>query len=186
MSHYGSVERANAFFAHRLHSDVWTDADADTREKALCEATHQIDKLAFKGDKSTVAAVRIPATTVNDSGVIGTLNDDDSNNDPGDNVRSADLAQALEFPRDNDTVVPAAIEHACYFIAYALLDGRDPQLELENLAVTSHRYSSVGTAYNRDIAPLEHIVNGIASVNAWNLLKPFLRPNTEVRLTRVS
>ena len=184
MGHYGTVEKGDEFFAHRLHSSVWTDADVATRTKALCEATHQIDKLNFKGDKSTVAAIRIPAVTVNDD--IGTTTADDSNNDPGDNVRAADLAQALEFPRDNDTVVPAAIEHACYFIAYALLDGRDPEMELENLAVTSHRYSSVGTAYNRDIAPLEHIVNGIPSVNAWNLLKPFLRPNTEVRFTRVS
>ena len=45
MGHYGTVEKGDEFFAHRLHSSVWTDADVATRTKALCEATHQIDKL---------------------------------------------------------------------------------------------------------------------------------------------
>jgi hypothetical protein len=185
MSHYGTVANGDEFFAHRLHVDAWTDADVATRTKALCAATHLIDRLNFKGSKAAVAAVQRPPTNVVNPD-NGTINTDDSDNDPGIANRTAEVTQPREFPRDDDTVVPAAIEHACYYIAYALLAGRDPEMELENLAVTSHRYSSVGTAYNREIAPLEHIVNGIPSVNAWNLLKPFLRANTEVRITRVS
>jgi hypothetical protein len=166
MSFYGTIEKANAFFALRLHTAAWDDVDTATRTKALHEATHLIEKLNFKGDKHSVYALADGAS-------------DEA-------IHAANVAQPREFPRDSDTIVPDTIEHATYFVAYALLDGRDPELELENLAITSHRYSSVGTAYNRDIAPLEHIVNSIPSVSAWNLLKPFLRPNTELQITRTS
>jgi hypothetical protein len=178
MTYYGSVEKADQFFDERLHASVWADADNATKVKALKDATRAIDRLSFKGTKASVYAVDTHGAQVTDES-------DRSNNDPGADVRAANRAQALEFPRDGDTTVPTDIEQAAYLIAYALLDGRDPELELENLSVTSHRYSSVGTVYNRDMTPLAHIVNGIPSVSAWNLLSPYLRPATELRITRV-
>jgi hypothetical protein len=52
-------------------------------------------------------------------------------------------AQPREFPRGADTDVPQDIRTACYDMAYDLLDGKDPEIELENLGITSQAYSSV-------------------------------------------
>jgi hypothetical protein len=95
-------------------------------------------------------------------------------------------SQPLEFPRGTDTEVPEAIRKACYEIAHALLDGKDPELELENLGIVSHGFASARTTYNRNQIPIEHIINGIPSAQAWRLLKPFLRDDEAVKLSRVS
>jgi hypothetical protein len=166
---YGTVEKANVYFAARLHADVWTSAVAADKPKALLAATKIIDALNFKGYKSTVYAVLLA-----------------NSNATHDEVRVAEATQALEFPRDADTVVPVAIEEATYEIAYALLDGRDPEMDLEALAVTSQRYAAVGTSYDRSYGPQAHILNGVPSMVAWRILLPYLRPANEIKLSRVS
>lgn len=98
----------------------------------------------------------------------------------------AEASQELEFPRDTDTEVPSDIERACYEIAYALLDGRDPEMELESLAVTSQKYAAVAMAYNRDMQPMAHTVHGVPSLVAWQLICPYLRDANEIKLSRVS
>jgi hypothetical protein len=103
----------------------------------------------------------------------------------GEEIRAAEAEQVLEFPRGEDTVVPETIRRACYEIAYSLLDGKDPELELENLGVVSQGYSSVRTTYSRSQVPIEHLINGIPNALAWRLLKPFLRDGDAVKLTRV-
>ena len=60
---------------------------------------------------------------------------------------------------------------ACYEIAHSLLDGKDPELELENLGIVSQGFGSVRTTYNRSQIPIEHIINGIPSVQAWRHLE---------------
>ena len=92
-----------------------------------------------------------------------------------DEIRVAEATQPLEFPRGADTEVPEAIRVASCEIAYALLDGKDPELELENLAVNSMGYGAVKTSYERSQLPIEHVVNLVPSSVAWRLLKPFLR-----------
>jgi hypothetical protein len=169
MSYYGTIEGANAYFEARLHSPAWTESAVADRPKALQQATAIIDSLNFKGYKAAVYAVLLanPSATVAE-------------------VYVAEANQELEFPRDADTEVPSVIERACYEIAYALLDERDPEMELEALAVTSHRYGPVATSYERGMSPVEHLVHGIPSMVAWRLLKPFLRDANEVKLSRVS
>jgi len=95
-----------------------------------------------------------------------------------------DSAQTNEFPRDDETTVPEKIEFACYEIALALLDGVDPHLEHENLAVSSDGYSSVRSTYNRTTAP-EHFVAGIPSRQAWLYLRPYLADVRGLKLRRV-
>jgi hypothetical protein len=92
----------------------------------------------------------------------------------------------LEFPRGEDTVVPETIDRVCYEIAYALLDGKDPDLELENLGISSQTYGEVSTTYSRGQTLIEHIVNCVPSAQAWNWLKPFLRDGDMLALLRVS
>lgn len=167
--HYGSLEEANQYFAMRLHESAWTDARAADRPKALLAATLIVDALNFKGHKHTVYLLleEKPKATQ-------------------DEIRFAEVSQPLEFPRGPDTEVPEAIRKACYEIAHALLDGVDPDLELENLGIVSQGYSSVRTTYSRNQVPIEHIINGVPAPAAWRLIRPFLRDDQQIRLTRAS
>ncbi|MFA6270830.1 MAG: hypothetical protein WC657_06525, partial [Candidatus Paceibacterota bacterium] len=168
---YATVSEADTYFSERLHSTVWDNASVADQTKALLQATRDIDCLNFKGYKATVATLL--------SGVY-----DVSLVDPA-TIRAAEAAQELEFPRGTDTVVPPIIQRACFEIAYALLDGVDPDTELENLAVVSQGYAGVRTTYNRIQQPIEHLVAGIASATAWRMLKPFIRDGQAIKTSRV-
>ncbi len=131
LSYYGTLEEANQYFALRLHSIAWDMAEPRDKPKALYAATKIIDSLNFKGHRSTVWAL------------LQTFVREYSNdNDPfldtylcrlrEDQIRAAEEQQPLEFPRGSDTAVPDDIRRACYEIAYNLLDGKDPEMELEN------------------------------------------------------
>ena len=99
--------------------------------------------------------------------------------------------QDRSFPRyygddpDGTETVPDDIKIACYECAYALLDGVDPELELENLAVSSQGISSVRNTYARGEVP-EHFAAGIPSAFAWRYLKPYIACGNIVRIRRVS
>lgn len=165
---YGSVEDADDYFATRLHEQVWSDASSQDKDAALLRATKIIDRLNFKGYKKPVYDY-LQTTDCPEQSEINTAN----------------ASQILEFPRDTDTAVPEDIELACYEIAYALLDGVDPELELENLSVSSQGYASARTTYDRGRNPLEHLNAGIPSAFAWSVLKPFLRDSGSIKLSRV-
>lgn len=168
-SYYGTLQEAIDYFDGRLHETAWSSSTASDRPKALRAATRIIDTLNFKGYKHTVYEL---------------LEDDPDATE--EEIREQEAAQELEFPRGADTEVPEAIRVACYEIAYSLLDGKDPELELENLGITSQGISSVRTSYARNNAPIEHIINGIPNATAWRLLRPFLRDDEAIKLSRVS
>ncbi len=168
-TYYGSVAEADDYFSRRLHESAWSGALAADRPKALFAATMIIDALNFKGKKS-------PVYTLLDANP--SASDED--------IRVAEASQPLEFSRGEDTEVPMAIRTACYEIAHALLDGKDPELELENLGIVSQGFGSVRTTYSRSQVPIEHIINGIPSAQAWRLLKPFLRDDEAIKMSRVS
>lgn len=167
--YYGTLSEANAYFDMRLHERAWTLAPVADRPKALLSATLVIDTLNYKGYKNPVYEL---LTADSDA--------------TGEQIRAAEASQVLEFPRGADTTVPEAIRIATYEIAHALLDGKDPELELENLGIVSQGYSSVRTTYSRTQVPIEHLVNGIPNALAWRLLKPFMRDDDAIRLSRVS
>jgi len=167
--YYGTLAEANDYFDHRLHETAWSASNTSQREKGLWAATQIIDTLNFKGHKATVFAL---------------LEADPDADD--DEIRDAEADQAREFPRGADTDVPEAIRTACYDIAHDLLDGKDPEIELENLGITSQAYSSVRTTYHRSQVPIEHIVNGIPNALAWRKLRPFLRDGELIKLNRIS
>lgn len=168
--HYGTIGEATTYFDKRLFETVWSQSNAADREKSLIQATQLIDALGYKGDKHSVYEVK-------------QVNGDDVTLDQ---IRTAEASQALEFPRGADTAVPEVIRIAAYEISRELLSGRDPELELENLHISSTGFSSVRTTYNREAAPIEHLINGIPSAAAWRLLRPFLRDGDDVSLSRVS
>lgn len=166
---YGTLDEADAYFANRLHETAWTEASANDRRKAILAARGIIDALNYKGNKASVYTLLLanPSATQ-------------------EQVRAAEATQALEFPRGADAAVPEAIRVASYEIAYALLDGKDPELELENLAVNAMGYGAVKTSYERSQLPIEHIINLVPSSAAWRLLKPFLRDSDALKLSRLS
>jgi hypothetical protein len=174
-SYYGTVNEANTYFENRLYSTAWTSSNTTDRTNALIGATQIIDRLNFSGEKATVYDILYDS----DGDLVDPAPSDAD-------VRAAYLSQELEFPRGTDTNVPDEIKMACWEIAYALLDGVDPDMEAENLAVIGQTISSVRTTYDRNNVSMAHIANGVPSAKAWRLLKPFLRDFASYRMSRVS
>lgn len=93
--------------------------------------------------------------------------------------------QDLEFPRDEDTEIPVAIQRATFEIALALLDGADPDFDFANLNLVSQGIANIRSTYNRS-SSLPHIIAGVPSPTAWRLLLPYLRDWQNVKLSRVN
>ncbi len=169
LTYYGTSEEAETYFAMRLHEYAWNAASAADKPKALYAARLIIDALCYKGHKATVYTLLQANANATDE-----------------EIRVAEAEQPLEFPRGADTEVPEDIRLASYEIAHALLDGKDPEMELEQLGIVSQGFGSVRTTYSRGSVPIEHIVNGIPSPKAWHWIKPFLRDDDAIKLARVS
>ena len=175
MSNYGSVSGGNTFFAARLHAYDWDRSTPADRLKALVQATELIDQFDYIGQKHTVQ-VWLDA---NPDADLST----DANKAA---IQAAEEAQPLSFPRGDDTVVPSEIDTAAYLIAKALLSGRDPEADLENLSVMQSSYGGVKTTYQRDGNNQEHMAHLIPSPQAFNLIRPFFRERNLFDVKRVS
>jgi len=167
--YYGTLDEANEYFENRLHEEAWSGSHPLDRPKALLRATQCIDALNYKGNKHSVWEL---------------LEEDSDATDEA--IREAEAEQLLEFPRGADTEAPQSIMIACYECAHALLDGVDPDAELEQLSVVSQGVASVRTTYSRNQQPIEHLLHGIPSATAWRYLKPFLRDGDKIRMSRVT
>lgn len=169
VQYYGTIHEAETYFASRLHEQSWTKSKAVDRQKALWAASLIIDALNFKGDKHPVYEV-LQANSEADA----------------ETIRVAEDSQVLEFPRDADTEVPEEIRVATYEIAHSLLDGKDPDIELEALGIISQSIQDTTTSYSREQVPIEHIINGVPSTQAWRLLREYLREDDAIVLSRIS
>lgn len=94
-------------------------------------------------------------------------------------------SQPLEFPRNGQETLPEELQQATYEEALELLKGVDPSTEAGNIWVVSRAFGKVRTDYDFRTAPL-HVVHGIASHKAWQLLSPLLSPASGVILRRRS
>ena len=65
---YVDIEGANEYFENRLHAESWGQADDETKEKALRQATKTIDRQPLRGRKietgQDLAFPRYPDTEV--------------------------------------------------------------------------------------------------------------------------
>ena len=65
---YIDIDGADEYFAGRLHAESWEQADDSTKEKALKQATREIDRQPLKGRKTetsqTLAFPRYPDSEV--------------------------------------------------------------------------------------------------------------------------
>lgn len=96
-----------------------------------------------------------------------------------------DASQPLQFPRGTDTLVPVAVERACYELANALLKGVDPDTERDNLTAVVQAYGGLRSEFDRASVPA-HFAAGIPSFTAWQLLLPFLEPQLGMVNRRIS
>lgn len=166
MASYVTLSEAQAYFTNRLHSGLWDNSAVENRTKALAQATAAIDRLRFAGQRHTVWDVI-------------------ENGDPSEeNIRAAIVDQPLEFPRGQDEEIPQDIKNATCEEAFALLDGKDPDAELEDLGVISQGYSSVRVTVDRSFAQ-EHLNAGICSPRAWRSIKPYLLEARDFKINRV-
>lgn len=174
---YVAVAEADVYFSQKLNRPLWPSTNPSDKLKALVEATQRIDRLNYGGKK-------------------------------------ADPSQFLQFPRGNtytrpvppsapvnallfnsidpfetivskDPYVPVDIKIATCEVAYKLIDGVDPDEEINRLATESQGFSNVKTIYNRKYLQ-EHMLAGIPSPLAWQHLRPYLRDPRTVRVTRDS
>lgn len=53
MSYYGTLVEADEYFTTKLYRDSWFQTDPDLKVKALTDATERIDRLNFKGERSS-------------------------------------------------------------------------------------------------------------------------------------
>lgn len=179
--HYGTLQDAEDYFNNRLHEFAWSKAKPVDRPKALIAATRIIDTLNFKGNKATVHALLVA-----NSCCLDVYDAVKSNCVTQQQVQDASLQQNLQFPRGEDTEVPDAIVCACFEIAHSVLDGKDPEIELENLGVVSQNFASVRTMFNRNQVPIDHLINYVPNALAWRWLKPFLRDEDAIKIIRVN
>ena len=149
-----------------ITSAYCTKAEADTYFSGRLNTDAWDDATDAEKDKALIQATRI----IDQLNFKGTKTDD---------------SQELQFPRDDDTVVPDDIKSACSEIALALLDGVDPETEADNLFMVSQGYANVRSTYDRQ-GQAEHFVAGVPSVTAWRYLLPYLRDNRAVDLSRVN
>lgn len=175
VTYYGTLVEAEEYFTSRLHEWAWSQASSTDKENALILARRLIDGLAYKGFKH---AVYLVVETYDESVVLT-----DAQKDA---IRVAEASQVNEFPRGADTEVPEDIRIAQYELAHSLLDNKEPEMELEMLAVASSTYGGVKTTYERSQLPIEHLINMIPNAVAWRLLRPYLRDDDEFVISRVS
>jgi hypothetical protein len=176
MCNYGSVAAGDTFFGARLHAYDWDRSTPADKLKALVQASELIDQFDYIGQKATVYTL-----------VQASDEDTDWTTDTNRAlIQAAEEAQPLEFPRDADSTVPTEIENATYLIAKALLSGRDPEADLENLAVRQSQYGGVKTTYQREGNNQEHLAHLIPSPQAFNLIRPFFRERDLFDVKRVS
>lgn len=94
-------------------------------------------------------------------------------------------AQTLQFPRGTDVTIPADIQNATAEVALALLDGVDPQMEFENVFMTSQGYGGVRSSFDRSVKP-PHLLAGVPSITAWTYLRPYLLDPLSIEMFRTS
>lgn len=173
MAQYATLADAEEYFPNRLHSDLWDTIPPSDRDAALKTATRQIDRLNFVGEPHTSWVYRQGLSS-------HCLSAQDIKN-----IQQAGMSQELKFPRGSDTEVPNDLKIACMELAYELVDGRDPQKELENLAIVSQGFSAVRNTLDRSFVH-EHLSAGIVSTMAWSYLRPYLRDDQDFKISRVS
>ena len=157
---YITVVEAQTYFDGRLNTEVWDEALTTDRNKALIQASVDVDKLAYIGEKTSESQEHeFPRGRSDLTGETELLGRCDTDNVPFD-VKYAVCEQAL-----------------------ALLEGFEPAKEIDNLTATGQWYGEVRTTFDRSTVPM-HLKAGLCA-QAWQFLTPFFRDPREISVLRV-
>jgi len=154
---YIVIADATVYFAGRLNTDAWDNATSTDQNKALIQATTDIDKLSYIGHKINYQAEHEFPREFEDPIVDDT-------------------------PYDTD-MVPFGIKYAVCEQALALLDGFDVTQEIDGLSLVGQAYASVKADFDRDTVPM-HLKCGLCA-QAWQFILPFIRDNRALALSRI-
>lgn len=163
---YITEEEVENYLGGSMKASVWFAAPPAEKQAAIIEATRIINRLNFKGVPAAIYHAQIDGT-------------------PQSELRVLADQQDLAFPRNEDTHIPRDIKAACCEIAFAILDGYNPENEMRALATVSESIGplSLRATYDRTQA-LEWVLAGVPSPTAWQLLRPYLRDPRAVSVSR--
>lgn len=164
MSSYASPGDATTYFETRLGATAWEEADFRSQQASLADATRLIDMLRLQGNK----AVK-----------------DQELRFPREGQEALDPDPASPTYNTMIPTVPNDVKVACMEIALALLDGIDPEEEYMLLSQSSTRYANISKRKTTVMAE-PHVLAGIPSLRAFNLLIKYLRHRQTVYLERNS
>jgi hypothetical protein len=179
MAQYITRQGATAYFANKLFTSLWGSTSPQNQDISLTQASGIIDCLKFVGEKNASWLVRVQLIGGSDPRNVILTDAQELQ------IVQAGLTQALEFPRGADTVVPVDIQNACCEIAFALLNGVDPDMDMQQSWIKSQGFSVVRTSYENSYIP-EYIQAGIPSPTAWKFLKKYVYDNYDITLKRVT
>lgn len=153
---YADVAYATAYFAERLNTSAWDDADSADQEKALKQSTRQIDLLPLVNEKCDEDQAReFPRT-----------------GDPGCADESGD--------------VPIEVQDACCEVAIALLENKSLEQLSSNSGIKSKKVGDASQSYadGRGRMALVDDNLGLPSPTAARMLAPWIADEA-VDLSRV-
>lgn len=155
---FSTTADGDSYFAARLYSSSWSNANDTDKLKALVQATDIINRFNFIGRKTDCTQL---------------------NSWPRQFIM-------LDGNQLDPTIIPIEIIIAQFEIALALLSGVNIEKEIRNLRMTSRGFASVRATYDPRNVP-EHLLNGVPSATAWDYLSPFFnRQFEDIRISRVS
>jgi len=118
---YVSLDEADAYFAARFGSDAWNDLSEADQEKALRQATRELDRSRFRGQKRTHAqALEFPR------------------------YYRAQCSTAPLIPLE---VQSATCEQALWVVQHSATGGRSVRQQLQSEGVTSFRVGSTSETF---------------------------------------
>ncbi len=165
---YLTPSEADDYFAAKLNTFRWHNAPQGDKIAALTQATAIIDRLSFRGFKTLVWHARQSSETLTEE-----------------QLRELNLQQPHAFPRDGATTTPEDIQKACCEIAFALIDGYDPDKELRAIATVSESVGPMGIRSTFDRSRVAAWIQaGVPSPTAWQYLLPYLRDPAAISIGR--
>lgn len=94
-----------------------------------------------------------------------------------------DSLQPNAFPRGSETDIPQDILDATAELAFAYSCGVNPDLEFDNLSISSRKLGPVSTTSDTTI-PKVFVILGIVSLDAYRLIAPYLQSSKLQRIER--
>ncbi len=154
---YVSQADAQLYFNGRINTDAWDNADLTNQNKALIQASADIDKLNWTGQKVLPQQIHEFPRMFQDVTIDNIVYDVDN--------------------------IPLTIKWAVCEQALAYLDGFDVSKEIDSLRLISAGYATVKGDFGAGIVP-QNVRAGLCPL-AWQFAVPLIRDVNSIAISRV-